>query len=189
MAGLSRAGGVLIVAATASELEGIDGAATLCCGIGPVEAAAATARALEHARPGMLLHIGIAGARSLEVPSLVLGSESLYCDLHAGLESTLPLRARCAPDLALLERARRALPAARVCEIGTSAQIGGAGACEVEAMEGFGVLRAAEAAGVAAVELRAISNRYGDPRARWRVDEAIALLAPAVAALLGAHGA
>ena len=47
-------------------------------------------------------------------------------------------------------------------------------------MEGFGVLRAAAAAGVPALELRAVSNAYGAPRADWRIDEAIAALAGAV---------
>jgi futalosine hydrolase len=48
-------------------------------------------------------------------------------------------------------------------------------------MEGFGVLRACELAGVPAVELRAISNspNEGD-RTRWRFDEAFAALAAAL---------
>ena len=41
---------VLVVAATERELAGAAGAATLVCGIGPVEAAAATAGALEEGR-------------------------------------------------------------------------------------------------------------------------------------------
>jgi nucleoside phosphorylase len=189
VAARSSLGGALVVAATSEELKGIGGAQTLCCGIGPVEAACATARALAQRKPGVVVHIGIAGARRFAVPSLVLGSESRYCDLHTGPQWALPLIARLLPDADLLRCAREVLPNAELAVIGTSARIGGAADCEVEAMEGFGVLRASAAAGVAALELRAISNRYADPRERWQIADAIALLAPAVETLLGALGA
>jgi len=175
---------VLVVAATPLELDALEARATLCCGIGPVEAGIATARAVEHARPGMLLHVGIAGARGLAPGELVLGSEAVYCDLDLGA-SRLPLE-RCArPDATLLETARRLLPAAHVLPIATSARVGGGAAFAVEAMEGFAVLRAAALAGVPALELRAISNGLGDPRERWRIDEALAALAEGVGVLLG----
>jgi futalosine hydrolase len=59
--------------------------------------------------------------------------------------------------------------------------------CDVEAMEGFGVLRAAALAGVPAVELRAISNRVDEPdRTRWQFQEALAALADAVPRALAA---
>jgi nucleoside phosphorylase len=61
------------------------------------------------------------------------------------------------------------------------------GGSDVEAMEGFGVLRAAELAGVPAVELRAISNAVGEPdRTKWLFDDAFALLADAVARVVPA---
>jgi futalosine hydrolase len=54
-------------------------------------------------------------------------------------------------------------------------------------MEGFGVLRAASLAGVAAVEVRAISNAVAErDRARWRVEDALGTLAAAVPPLLDA---
>ena len=60
-----------------------------------------------------------------------------------------------------------------------------ADAFAVEAMEGFGVLRAAALAGVPAVEVRAISNEIGEPdRRRWRIAEAIETLSIAVPGLL-----
>jgi hypothetical protein len=72
---------------------------------------------------------------------------------------------------------RASLPDAHVLPIGTSAHVGGTSACEVEAMEGFGVLRACALAGVPAVELRVISNAIDEPdRAKWRFDEAFELL-------------
>jgi futalosine hydrolase len=63
--------------------------------------------------------------------------------------------------------------------IGTTARVAG-GICPVEAMEGFAVLRAAELAGVPAVEVRAISNHVEDERAAWRIDDALEALAEAL---------
>ena len=63
--------------------------------------------------------------------------------------------------------------------IHTSAAVGAAAANApdgplVEAMEGFGVLRAAARAGVPAVEVRAISNAIGEAdRRRWDLDGAL----------------
>ena len=171
---------VLVVAATERELELVRSAETFCCGIGPVEAAVQTAARLVQSRPDAVLHIGIAGARTLEPPALVLGSVAVYCDLGTD-GATLPRILRVSPDSQLLTRVRAALPDAHVVPIGTSGRVGGASGCDVEAMEGFGVLRACEVAGVPAVELRAISNNVGEPdRAKWRKEEAIAALADAL---------
>jgi futalosine hydrolase len=172
---------ILVVAATERELAGAGGAATLACGIGPVEAAAATALALAVQAPSALLHVGIAGARGIPAPQLVIGSEAVYED--AGDGGLVPGRVR--PDAELLEHVRRALPDAQVLPIGTSARVGGTSGCTVEAMEGFAVLRAAELAGVPAVEVRAVSNEIDEPdRARWRFDDALAALEQALPLLL-----
>ena len=175
---------ILVVAATKRELAGAAGAATLVCGIGPVEAAAASARALAGLRrPAALLHVGIAGARGIPVPQLVIGSEAVYEDALAG--GLVPERER--PDPRLVDAAQRALPEARVLPIGTSARVGGTRSCEVEAMEGFAVLRAARLAGVPAVEVRAVSNEIDEPdRTRWRFDDALAALDAALPRLLSA---
>jgi futalosine hydrolase len=181
---------VLVIAATERELDFVEGADTLCCGIGPVEAALATARALAEHRPDAVLHIGIAGARSLEPPALVLGSESVYCDVIDASASVLPRVERVEPDPTLLAAARRALPQAHVLPIATCARIGGGMQCELEAMEGFGVLRAAALAGVPAVELRAVSNAVDEAdRARWRINDALLALRAAVPVLLEAFRA
>lgn len=172
---------ILVVAATERELAGADGAATLACGIGPVDAAAATAQALAVQAPSALLHVGIAGARGIEVPQLIIGSEAVYEDAGGG--RLVP--GRLQPDAALLELARRALPDAHVLPIGTSARVGGTSGCTVEAMEGFAVLRAAQLAGVPALEVRAVSNEIDEPdRSRWRFDDALAALDRAVPLLL-----
>jgi nucleoside phosphorylase len=175
---------MLVVAATERELSYLRGVEMLVCGVGPVDAAAATARALAERRPDAVLHVGLAGARGIEPPALVLGSESVYSDvIDPG--STFPRVDRVQPDAALLARVRAALPDARVLPIATSGRVSGGSGCDVEAMEGFGVLRACMLAGVPAVELRAISNDVGEgDRAKWRFDEALALLADAVARVL-----
>jgi nucleoside phosphorylase len=174
---------LLVVAATEAELRGAAGAATLVCGIGPIDAAFATARELVERKPDALLHVGIAGCRrgcGLEPGQLVLGSEAIYSDAAGSL-----VEARAEPDPALLARARAALPDAQVRTIGTSARVGGTSGCDVEGMEGFAVLRAAAAAGVPAVELRAISNEIEEAdRARWRFDDALAALEGAVTRLV-----
>jgi futalosine hydrolase len=171
---------VLVVAATERELELLAGLDTFCCGIGPVEAALQTARALEERRPDAVVHAGIAGSRTLEPPSVVLGSEAVYCDV-IDASSTVPRVERAHPDGAFLERVRKLLPEAHVLPIATCGKVGGGTGFGVEAMEGFGVLRACELAGVPAVELRAISNSPDEAdRTRWRFDDAFAALADAL---------
>ena len=176
---------ILVVAATELELAGADGAKTLVSGLGPVEAAAATARALASDKPTAVVNVGIAGAKTLEPPAVVLGSEAIYCDIVADPGALLPRVERVVADAALLEAAQRALPDAHVCPIATCASIGGGTACEVEAMEGFAVLRAAQLAGVPAVELRCVSNLVDEhDRSRWRFDDALAGLEGALRTVL-----
>ena len=180
---------MLVVAATPLELSFVAGASTLCCGVGPVEAAAATARALERERPEAVLHIGLAGARAFTAGD---ARARLRGDLLRPRRRTrsFPRIERAAPDPDLLKEARSALPEAAVLPIATSARVGGGHACcDVEAMEGFAVLRSAALAGVPALELRAVSNTFDADRADWRIDEAIEALAVAVEALLGVFDA
>jgi futalosine hydrolase len=176
---------ILVVAATPEELRGADGAATLVCGVGPVEAAARTASALVRQRPDAVLHVGIAGGRSFDKPVFVVGSEAVYCDA----DDPRWIELRVPADPGLVDAARRALPEASVQPIGTSARVGGAvsseSGCEVEAMEGYAVLRAAAVAGVPAVEVRVLSNAVGErDRGKWRFDEAKDALAAALPALI-----
>jgi futalosine hydrolase len=158
---------VLIVAATDRELAHVRGRDTFVCGIGPVEAAVNTARRLVEQRPDAVLHVGIAGSRTLEPLTVVLGRESRYSDLRAAI----PVIDVIPPDAMLFSRLRDALPDAVIATIGTSAAVGGAE--DVEAMEGFGVLRACAGAGVPAVELRVVSNSPGESdRSKWMFAEA-----------------
>lgn len=179
---------MLVVAATERELAPLDGVRTLVCGIGPVEAAVATARALADEPPDVVLHVGIAGARGLEPLTLVIGSQALYCDAAGPL-----VPSRALPDAQLLDRLRAAFPDAAVRPIGTSARVGGSGGAvgvDVEAMEGFAVLRACELARVPAVEVRVISNEVDEPdRSRWRFEEAFATLAEVLPQLVAVASA
>lgn len=184
---LLTAADLLVVAATPHELAPPEGWVNLCCGVGPVEAAARTAAALARHRPAAVLHLGIAGARrssGLEPPAMVIGAESLYCDLSVP-ERFAPHR--LAADPALLASAQRALPAAVQRTIGTSGRVGHSAGCEIEAMEGFAVLRAAALAGVPAIEVRAISNAIEETdRGRWQFDAAFAAVIAATPRLVRA---
>jgi len=92
---------------------------------------------------------------------------------------------RAYPSPELVAAARRALPDAKLLPIATCARVGGGGECQVEAMEGFSVLRAAELAGVPAVEVRTISNRPADSdRSLWRIEDALARLGEIVPLLV-----
>ena len=172
---------ILLVAATDIELCGHSG---LVCGVGPVEAAATTARELALRPPKAVLHVGIAGARGITPGGLVVGSQAVYCDISA----EVPVIERVEPDLELLTAIRGALPDALVLPIGTSAAVGGTGReLRVEAMEGFAVLRACALAGVPGIEVRAISNELSEgDRARWRIGRALEAIADALPRLLAA---
>jgi futalosine hydrolase len=172
---------ILVIAATERELDYVEGAAPIVCGIGPVEAAAATARALEKRRPDAVLHVGLAGARGFTTVEAVIGDEAVYSD--AEFRTFVPSSAR--PDARFLAAARASLPTARVCAIATTARVGGSVGHEVEAMEGFAVLRACELAAIPAVEVRVVVNEIDEPdRANWHFDEGFTLLAEIVPVLL-----
>src|SRR3989442_6401377 len=146
-------------------------ARVVVCGIGPVEAALATSRALAVETPAAVLQVGIAGAQTLPNGSIALGAEAVYCDV-LDPNARIPRVERVSPDARLLAAARRALPHAHVLPIGTTGRVGGGAGFEVEAMEGFGVLRAATLAGVPALELRSISNAIAETdRNAWRIGD------------------
>jgi futalosine hydrolase len=178
--------GILLIAATDRELFAADGAYQLCCGIGPVEAALATAQSLAEGSYAGVLHVGIAGAAGLRPGTLVIGSEAIYCDVRDP-KATLPRVDRAAAAPAFIDVAREIFPHAPVLPIGTCARVGGGFQCEVEAMEGFGVLRAAGLAGVPALEVRVVSNAVEDAdRSRWKITDALAVLSEVVPRLVPA---
>ncbi len=180
---------LLIVAATESELRAaadLAGAEGLACGVGPVDAGIAVARRLAEGPPvDAVLHVGIAGCRAasgIELGELVVGTTAVYCDTASPL---VEQGVDC--DAALLARVTSVVPQARQLPIGTSADVGGTTGCDVEAMEGFAVLRAASLAGIPAIEVRTIANHVEESdRALWRFDLALDNLAAALPGLAGA---
>ena len=176
---------VLLIAATEAELCGHPG---LVCGVGPVEAAVATAGGGALRQPRAVLHVGIAGARGITPGALVAGTEAVYCDLV----TETPIVERVEPDGRLLASVRAAFPDWLALPIGTSGAVGGPCGSEpyglrVEGMEGFAVLRACALAEVPAVEGRAISTEMRNAdRARWQIGRGLEALAAVLPQLLAA---
>lgn len=177
---------LLIVAATEGELRAareIEGVDTLVCGVGPVDAASRVAQHLAaHDSITAVLHVGIAGCRresSHEIGDLVVGEVSVYCDARSALVAQ-----HASPSEAFIELLTETLGCERA-SIGTSARVGGTSGCTVEAMEGFGVIRAANLAGVPAVEVRCISNEVEESdRSRWDFAGSIDKLQQAIATIV-----
>lgn len=169
----------------------------LVTGIGPVEAAAATSRILAISHPSAVINAGIAGGfRGRAAVGDAFAIETDHFEI--GLEDGAPLPAlpggakfiaKADSDPALLDACRRIGTrigsAITVTNVTTSQQraedLAARFEADVEAMEGFAVLRSAAVAGVPALELRGVSNVVG-PRERsaWDFDAG----AQAVAALL-----
>lgn len=154
----------------------------LVSGVGPVEAASAVSRALAQSTYDLVISAGIAGAfeGAAELgDGVVVSDEMLELDLETGTPISLPEDAsivnHASSDLTLVDRlvelgfrAVRGITVSRVTATDLSAARLGAFGVGVETMEGFSVLRAAEIAGVPAVEVRGISNIVCDRKnSRW----------------------
>lgn len=172
---------ILIVCALERELrhwKPRPGVELLATGIGCVEAAAATARRLAASKPECVVNAGIAGAFAgrAQIGDAFAVETDHFAEL--GLEGGLPvpslpggarLVVQADSDPLLLDRARRA--GARIGNAitvstitGTHERAGDLAArfeAELEAMEGFAVLRCAAIAGIPAIELRGVSNVVG----------------------------
>lgn len=178
---------ILVVAATERELAAGPWRRRVC-GVGPVEAAASTAAEIARERPDAILHVGIAGVRrrcGIALGSIVIGCESHYCDIGVSADWA---PGSVGASAMLVAAAQRVFASAPVMPIGTSARIGGTSTdagVNVEAMEGFGVLRAAAIARIPAIEIRAISNEIEeDDRARWQFANAFAAITSATPLLV-----
>ena len=169
---------ILVICATEEErahLPARAGVAFLVCGIGPVEAAIATAGALARTPCELVINAGIAGVfpGRGEVGDAFAVAEAFYADLEleggAALPFALPNRAES--SAAALAPFRDGRIAARLGRGLTTATITASDRraallaqrfdCDLEAMEGFAVLRAAARAGIPALEVRGISNVVG----------------------------
>ncbi|MDP4126794.1 MAG: futalosine hydrolase [Bacillota bacterium] len=180
----------------------------LVAGVGPVAAAANTAKALAKNPYGLAISTGIGGGfiGRTEVGNLVVADEIISADVGVetlegfssiddlGLGST-----KVQVDIALMNRVADALRAEKLpVSIGPIITVSTAtgtadSAAEMlrrvpgvaaEAMEGYGVALAAHIYGVPVLEIRAISNDVG-PRDRdaWRINEALDVLEKAFSVL------
>jgi futalosine hydrolase len=154
----------------------------LVTGVGPVEAGAAVSRALAQSPYDLVISAGIAGAfeGAAEIGEGVVVSEEIFeLDLETGVPIALPDGAhvinRATSDLTLVDRVAelgfrvlRGITVPRVTATDASAARLAAFGVGVESMEGFAVLRAAEIAGVVAIEVRGISNIVRErEKSRW----------------------
>jgi len=149
-------------------------------GVGPVEAALGTARALA-ARPyDAVINAGIAGGfrERCTVGDVVVCARDDYAELGLEDGTTFPLPGglelvrHAEADPALLQPFLDGLIPVIVGRGITSAIVTGTTArafvlahrfrADVESMEGFAVLRAAQLAGVPAIEVRGVSNLVGE---------------------------
>lgn len=193
---------ILIVCAVAKELAFLapqPHVEVLITGVGPVDAAANVSRALAQSSYDLVINAGIAGAFDGDAKigdGVVVSEDAFELDLETGEPILLPdgLRAhdRATSDLNLVDAlvelgflARRGVTVARVTATeATAVRLAERGA-QTESMEGFAVLRAAEIAGVKAIQVRGISNRVGDrARSRWDFAAGTAGLERVLGALL-----
>jgi futalosine hydrolase len=152
------------------------GVEVLVTGVGPVEASCALAATLAQRRYRLVVNAGIGGAfdgAAAIGDGVVVVDDAIELSLESGAPLALPIGItlvdRANSDLQLVAQLRakgfRALHGITVARVtaseATAARLRERGA-EVESMEGFAVLRAAQRAGVAAIQLRGIANRCGD---------------------------
>lgn len=166
---------ILIACAVSKELEFLrpqPHVELLVTGVGPVESAVAVSRALAQSPYELVISAGIAGAfeGAAEIgDGVVVTEELMELDIETGHAIALPDGARvvdrASSDLTLADRLAelgfagvRGITVPRVTATdATAARLRALGG-GIESMEGFSVLRAAEIAGVPAIEVRGISN-------------------------------
>ncbi len=193
---------ILLVCAVGKELGGFrprPHVEMLVTGVGAVEAASHVSRALAQSRYELVVNAGIAGAFEGAAQigeGVVVSDESMEIDIETGIPIALPSGSRvidrAQSDLTIVDRlveagfhSVRGLTVNRVTATDATAQRLAAHGAGVETMEGFAVLRAAEIAGVPAVEIRGISNIVCDRAAsRWNFDAGIAGVEKVLNALL-----
>jgi futalosine hydrolase len=175
--------GILVVCAVAQELAALEpreDVEILATGVGPVEAALATARALASKHYDAVINAGIAGGfrDRCTVGDAVVCSREDYAELGLEDGGTFPLPGglelvrHVDAEPGLLRPFLDGLIPVIVGRGVTSAIVTGTTAralvlahrfrADVESMEGFAVLRAAQLAGVPAIEIRGVSNLVGE---------------------------
>ena len=175
--------GILVVCAVAQELAALpsrDGVEVLAVGVGPVESALGTMRALAGRRYDAVINAGIAGGfrDRCTVGDAVVCSREDYAELGLEDGTAFPLPGGLAlvrsveADPALLRPFLAGVVPVIVGRGVTSAIVTSTTARalvlahrfrpDVESMEGFSVLRAAQLAEVPAIEIRGVSNLVGE---------------------------
>jgi futalosine hydrolase len=154
----------------------------LATGVGPVEAACFVTRALAQQRYRLLVNAGLAGAvdGAAELgEGVAVSDEILELALEDGRPIVLPeghsVVDKVHSDVRLIAavakrgyRVVRGITVARVTSSEETADRLARLGIGAESMEGFAALRAAQLAGVPAIELRGISNRVGSrERSGW----------------------
>jgi len=197
---------ILLAAAVEAELRfwrERDDVTVLFTGIGPVEAACALATALAHQPYRLVVNAGIAGVFNGAAQigdGVVVTDDSMELAQETGAPLSLPdgielvQTARSDEGLVTGLRAKgfaalRGITVSQVtCSETTAHRLALERGAQVESMEGFAVLRAAERAGVPAVEVRGISNRCGDREVSgWDFAAGVAGLRRIVDALFEPH--
>ncbi|MGC9992264.1 MAG: futalosine hydrolase [Candidatus Cybelea sp.] len=169
---------ILLCCAVGAELrfwKDRDGVDQLAFGVGPVEAAAAVATALANRDYRFVVNAGLGGAfpgAAKIGDGVIVGEDMMDLGLETGEPISLPpgerVVDRARSDVTIVGKLRArgfaVLTGVTVASVTatdeTASRLAGRGA-QVESMEGFAVLRAAERAGVRAIEVRGISNRCG----------------------------
>ncbi|MGA7356640.1 MAG: futalosine hydrolase [Candidatus Cybelea sp.] len=170
---------ILLVSAVDAELafwRPREGVTALATGIGPVEASCALAAALQQRPYELVVNAGLAGAfdgAAAIGDGVVVVDDALELRLENGTPLTLPRGERVVEkahsDPALVDRLRgqgfaavHGITVSRVTSTDeTARRLANELGAQVESMEGFATLRAAQRSGVPAIELRGISNRCG----------------------------
>lgn len=179
---------IALIAATEAEIAPLvsvfgDRFAYKVTGIGPVAAAIGTAELIAQEKPNLVVNIGIAGAID---PSLALCQAVLVCrDYMADVGAWRAERFEHFTT-EIIEWPYVTEGFANVQARTVS------GACahyivdesQIESMEGAAVMGMAKRLGVRVMQLRILSNYVGQPRAEWRISDAIAALPDALGRLL-----
>ncbi|MFD2672642.1 futalosine hydrolase [Marinicrinis sediminis] len=208
---------ILVMAAVEAEAEAVKrglGETSIfevqTCGVGPIAAAASTARCLARAEPSydLVISMGIGGGFAGQAPltSIVVSDRIIAADLGAEtpegfipldemgfgqtmIEADGPARSEIVARLEQHDLPVRTGPVLTVSTVtGTASSTARLLArypdAAAEGMEGFGIAQAARDQSVPVIEIRAISNVVG-PRDRdaWRIPEALQQLERVGAAL------